>query len=187
MAVMSQPDSRRVFRIKSPFQQMRVAGIACVAALVIVFLTLPPADSWIILILGAVLLLALGIGYWFLTRTRLEISPQEIVYYGIGYAVRSRWSNIKGYGKRVFGAQTYEALLLTEPGIEVSGWMKLGYALMPVAEIASAAQGRIFIPEGLGEYQDAIPVGIFDGDWRSSELGALIKQYAPEAFDHLIT
>lgn len=176
----------RTFRINSPLQQMGMAIAACVIALVIVFLTLPPGDTWIILLLAAVLLFSLGLAYGLLTRTRLTVSSDGITFYGIGYHVASTWNNLKGYGTRTLGAKSVESLILTQPGIEVSGWMKAAYALMPVAEIASAAQGRVFIPQGLSRYQDVIPVSMFDKDWRSGELGALIQQYAPQAFDNHI-
>jgi hypothetical protein len=52
--------------------------------------------------------------------------------------------------------------------------------------VAAVAQGR-YIPSGrLGDYASVIPVALYADDWRNSELGVLIKRYAPQAFDNLI-
>lgn len=176
----------RTFRIASLTRALAPAAITCVAAFVIVAATTGgDKDAGVILaILGAVLLFSLGLAAWLLTRTRLEVSSDGIVYHAIGYRVRSTWPNLIGYGKRAQGTLSYESLILKQPGIEVSRWLRWSYALMPLAAVASAAQGEIFIPERLSRYADNIPVALFSADWQTDELGALIRRFAPQVFEH---
>jgi hypothetical protein len=176
----------RVFRIASLTRALAPAAITCVIAFVIVAATMGGEEhaGTILLILGAVLLFALGLAAWLLTRTRLEVSSDGIIYHAIGYRVRSTWPNLIGYGKRAQGTLSYESLILREPGIEVSRWLRWSYALMPLAAVASAAQGEIFIPERLSRLADNIPVALFSKDWQADELGTLIHRYAPHVFEH---
>ncbi len=172
----------RTFPIASPAKAMIPAILACAFALGVVFVLLEPRDRWIILLLAVVMLLSLGLIVVLLGQTRLEVSPQGIVYYAPGYRVRSDWANIEGYAERVVGTQDVESLILREPGMELSRWMRIGYSLMPAASMAALVRGRVIMPGTLDRYQDIIPVGLFADDWRNSELGDLIKQYAPQAY-----
>ena len=97
--------------------------------------------------------------------------------------MRSTWDNLEGYGKRKMRSVTYEALILRQPNIERSSWVGASFFLMPKVEAAAPNGGKTSIPLVLAKYQDFIPVSMFARDWRSGELGALIKQYAPQAYD----
>jgi hypothetical protein len=64
----------------------------------------------------------------------------------------------------------------------MSGWMAFAYKLLPFAQVISMLDGRS-IPASLSGIEDAIPVGMFDKDWRSGEIGAIVRSYAPRALD----
>jgi hypothetical protein len=64
----------------------------------------------------------------------------------------------------------------------MSGWMSFTYRLMPFLQVVSALDGR-YIPASLAGIEDAIPVGLFDHEWRTGELGSIIRGYAPAAID----
>jgi hypothetical protein len=83
------------------------------------------------------------------------------------------------------GAQDIESLILREPGLQMVPWMQVGYKLMPAATVVSLLDGdsRVFVPRSMSNYTDAIPVGMFDKHWRDGEIGVLVKQYAPQAFE----
>ena len=98
--------------------------------------------------------------------------------------MRSTWDNLEGYGKRKMRSVTYELLILRQPNIERSGWIGASFFLMPTVKAAAPNGGTTSIPITLAKYQDFIPVSMFAHDWRSSELGALVKQYAPQAYRH---
>ena len=177
----------RTFRVASPLKRLTPLLITCVFTIGLIYVVSKPDERAFFPFLIVVLAFSVALAYWLMSRTRLVVSSDGIVNYSIGYNVRSSWGNIEGYGKRTLGSQTVECLILREPGIEVSRWMQIGYALMPAAQVAAAAQGR-YMPSGrLGSYASVIPVALYADDWRSSELGALIQRYAPQAFDNLVT
>ena len=61
---------------------------------------------------------------------------------------------------------------------------RLGYQLLPLMNIISLLTGRSFQPNQLARYEGVIPVEMFDKNWRSGEIGRLIKQYAPQAYEN---
>jgi hypothetical protein len=148
-----------------------------------ILLAVTPSDEWWIAgIVGGVLLVSVGIAAWLLRLTRLDAGPDGIAYHAIGYRVAGAWADVTGYAERTSGMHTYEALILSRSGIEMSGWMSFAYRLMPLAQVVSALDGR-YIPASLAGIEDAIPVGLFDHDWRSGELGSIVRSYAPGALD----
>jgi hypothetical protein len=171
----------RTFRVISPLRHLAPAFITCLVALGIVYFTLETDEKWIVGIVAGVMAVGLGLGLWLTTRTRLEITPQQIIYHGAGYRVRSSWDNITGCEMRVLGASDIECLILRKPGMEMSGWMSVGAKLMPAANVAAVLSGRPPDYTSIQSYANLIPVGIFDTNWRTGEIGALIAQYAPDA------
>jgi len=110
-----------------------------------------------------------GFLYWRATRARLEVSSAGIAYIDTLYTIRSTWDNIPGCGQQSRGVlPAEEALVLRESGLEFSSWI--------VSNRSRAAN-----------LSSMIPVSRFADDWRSSELGVLVKRYAPKAFENLIT
>jgi hypothetical protein len=156
--------------------------VTCLVTVGILLAVTPSEDWWIVGIVGGVLLLSVGIAVWLMGRTRLDVSPEGITYHAIGYRVAGPWSEVTGVAKRVMGASSYESLILRTPGIEMSGWMAFAYKLLPFAQVISMLDGRS-IPASLSGIEDAIPVGMFDKDWRSGEIGAIVRSYAPRALD----
>ena len=183
---MTQPTSIRTFRVASPLKTLTPLILTAIFTVGLIYVISEPDARFAVWIVAAVLAFSVVFAYYLLSRTRLEVSSDGITYYAIGFRVRSTWDNLEGYGKRVLGAQSVESLILRKPGIEVSRWMQIGYNLMPAAQVAAAAQGRYLPSSRLSSYADVIPVALYSENWRSSELGALIKQYAPQAFDNLI-
>ncbi|MFN8520976.1 MAG: hypothetical protein U0667_16645 [Chloroflexota bacterium] len=173
---------RRTFRVRSPWRPLvplvLFGGIA-----VAILLALTPAEDWfIVAIVAAVLLLSGTIGLWLMTRTRLEVGPERVTYHAIGYRVSGSWADVTGWDRRVLGANDYDSLILRGSGLEMSGWMAFLYRLMPAASVAAFLGGGVVPSSSLEGQKDAIPVGLFDKDWRAGEIGALVRQYAPQAF-----
>lgn len=177
--------TKRMFRVSNPTRYLRTAALVCFGTLILLFLVTGSEEYGMLTIffLGVVMAIGLGIGWWVMTRTRLELTPDEIVYHSIGYKVRSSWENVEGWGKRVQGVHDIDSLILREPGMELSGWMRAGDALMPVMNIAALLSGRPIRVSQLDSYSDVIPVGMFDQAWRDGEIGALVRQYAPGAYE----
>lgn len=175
--------TKQTFRVSDPTRYLRTAVLVCVGTLILLFVIAEPDERWTVLIVAIPMALGLGLGWWLMTRTRLEIMPDEIVYHAIGFKVRSSWNNVEGWGKSVQGIHDIESLILREPGMELSGWMRAAYALMPAANVAALLSGRPVQVNQLDQSSSVIPVGMFDPAWRDGAIGALIRQYAPEAFD----
>ena len=174
---------KQVFRVREVLPLLRPAFFACLLAFGVVFFVMEGEHRWTIsAILGGILLLSLALCYWLMTITRLEITPDEIIYQAIGYRVRSRWKKVEGYGTRLQGAVDLECLILREAGMELSWWMRLGYQILPLMNIAALFSGHAYIPNQLSQYASVVPVGMFDKHWRSGEIGALVQRYAPKAY-----
>lgn len=183
---MTESDTTQVFRVNSPTRLLTpVIGVSVVTVGVI-FLASKPDERWIALVIGGVLLVSIAIAAWLVTRTHLDVSAREITYHAIGYRVRSSWGNLAGWGKRVQGAQDLDCLILREPGMELSGWLAIGYQLLPFMNVAALLTGRTVHDSQLDLYANVIPVGMFDRDWRGGEIGAAIQRYAPQAYENAI-
>lgn len=141
----------------------------------------PDAATWAVAIIGSVLFFALCMAvYVGMTRVRLEVSPQGIAYHSLGYKVASTWDNIAGIGDVRAGQYTYEGLLLREPGLAVSEWLRTGTAAYPFMAVLAALGGRPIPPlQSLESYGRGIPLGLFVTNWRRSTLGDDIRRYAP--------
>lgn len=174
---------RTTFRVRSMLRQLGPLLATSAVTMVILLLVTEPEAHIAVWATGGVLLLAIGIVAWLVTRTRLDIGPDGITYHAIGFRVVARWDDLVGYGKRVMGMSEVECLVLRGSGMEVSGWLAAGYRLMPLASILSMFSGRPMSADRMSDYADVIPIGVFDSDWRTGAIGALVRQYAPHAFD----
>ncbi len=182
-ADLSASEPKQTFRVRDPLPLLRPAFFACLLAFGVVFFVSEPETRGIVSgVLGGVLLFSLALGYWLMTITRLEISPEGIVYHAIGYRVRSSWGNVTGTARRLQGALELDCLMLREPGMELSWWMRLSYQLLPLMNIVALLSGHAYQPNQLDRYASVIPVEMFDRQWYSGEIGRLIQRYAPAAY-----
>lgn len=90
---------------------------------------------------------------------RLEVSPEGIEYFQMGYRLKTTWDNIERIGMIPMGLLMAEGLILRE----------------------SALQGKIFGRKNLerNRLDRAIPLTLFQPWWREGDLGEEIKRYAP--------
>jgi hypothetical protein len=176
--------STKTFHVASPMITLLPAALVCVAAFVIIPMLVPTRDALFLPVLAAALAAIFLLMVWMVGQIRLEVSPDGLVFHSLGYRVRSSWDNLAGVGKRRMRSQTYEALILRQPTIEMVGWIGASYRLMPAVAAASPDGGKTSVPFALAKYQEFIPVALFARDWRRSELGELIRRYAPQAFNH---
>ncbi len=184
-AVLGATNKKQTFRVREVLPLLRPAFFACVFAFVVVFLVMEEDTRWIVsAVLGGVLLFSLALCYWLMTITRLEVTPDEVIYHAIGYKVRSTWKNVEGYGERLQGAVDLECLILREAGIELSWWMRFSYQILPLMNIAALFSGQAYIPNPLNQYSGVIPVGMFDKGWRDGEIGSFVRRYAPGAYEN---
>lgn len=182
MAQISLSSSKRTFRVHSMLRWLATPTIACVVILVIIFAVSEPRDRVILPWMVLIMAIALGFAALMIYIMRLEISSEGILYGLPGMRMRTTWDNIEGYAFRTSASGQYTALVLRQPG-QLSGWMMplLGLSTaMPTVEGMRARRGK-------SEFEKSIPISMFAPDWRDGDLGALIRQYAPAAYDNLVS
>lgn len=171
----------RTFRIRSLTRQLWPLVITCLVTMGILLVVTDADSRPLLLIVGAVLVLAVLLAAWLLSRTKLEIGPEGVTYHAIGYRVRGRWPDVLGYDHRLLGASDVESLILRQSGLEMAGWLAAGSSIAELFSWLSIFSDRPQPRPSWRELGDAIPVGTFDSDWRNGEIGALVRQYAPTA------
>ena len=93
---------------------------------------------------------------------RLEVSPESVEYFQMGYRLKTTWDNVERIGMIPMGLLMAEGLILRE----------------------SALQEKILGRKNLerNRLDRAIPLTLFQPWWRESDLGEEIKHYAPYLF-----
>ena len=182
MAQLGVSAAKRSFHVHSMLRWLALPALVCAIALVLIAAVSKPEDRvilpWMILFFAVVL----AIVAFFIYLVRLEVSPEGIVCYYPGMRIRSTWDNIEGYGYRTMSGWKLMSLVLRQPGLEISGWMRPLMGITTAMPTIEGMQAR----RGLAEMEKTIPVSMFAADWREGDLGALIRQYAPEAFDKMV-
>lgn len=104
------------------------------------------------------------------------ITSEGITFCSLGYRIYTPWNNIQGLGKSRYGAYHPPALLLQEPAVK--GLIRDGN------QLERATVERRWPIRKKDAPNDAIPL-LFTvpANWQESELGHVIKQYAPQAFN----
>lgn len=95
-------------------------------------------------------------------RMRIVISEEVIEFHTFGYSIIGSWHNVSRIQKLKRGKQPVECLILnrsTFVGSSVWLWMGSGLSM-----------------------RNAIPLGDFSFDWRSTPLGIAIYQHVPHLF-----
>lgn len=90
---------------------------------------------------------------------RLEVSPEGIEYFQMGYHLKTTWDNVERVGMIPMGLLMAEGLILRE----------------------SALQGKMLGRKNLerNRLDRAVPLTLFQPWWRENGLGEEIKRYAP--------
>lgn len=89
----------------------------------------------------------------------IRINANDLYYRAFGYSVSVHWKNIKKIVQR--GMLKYDCLIVDKSTEGVKIW---------------------FPGELWGTSETPIPISSFDKNWRDSDLGRQIKQYAPHLF-----
>lgn len=113
------------------------------------------------LIGGVQLLLAWG-NLQLINTLKIVTSPEQLEFYSPGVAISTSWDNLERVGltKRRFTNVPNESLFLRNPPTQ---------KITPFFKVFQKAPEK------------QIPLSMFS-DWRTSELGEEIKQYAPHLF-----
>ncbi|HEX2916685.1 MAG TPA: hypothetical protein VH186_38345 [Chloroflexia bacterium] len=120
--------------------------------------------------------------YWSIGAERLKVGPDGIEYSGSGFSIKTGWVNLVSVGPASTGSSITTGLIL-DPTISnptrVRGFLKVYLALQPIFVLLTHSF-RSIIDES---FNRAIPVGMFQPDWQETEIGSLVRRYAPWVFD----
>ncbi len=98
-------------------------------------------------------------------KEQLIVNKDGIEHNSFGYKLRSNWTNAQSIKTAGILGQISGVYVIPNT---VDNWLKL-----PIKWLVNINQQ--------GEY--FVPLSIFDTNWRDSELGGQIKQYAPHLFE----
>jgi len=98
---------------------------------------------------------------------RIVISKNGIAWHSLGFSLSARWEDMEKISHRFYGFSIQEGLAITKLMIRIH---KTGVGYLPT-------------PWQIPPVRPFIPLSCFVNNWRDSELGRQIKQYAPHLFD----
>jgi hypothetical protein len=154
------------------------------------FLTLLPAinesiaDSVVSILIAMAFFVFVTYVYVVLRRVRLVISHEGIAFYGWGYRMYTPWYNVIGT----------ESLSFSSPvNFRQFAGLKLRQKALLNMKLEDGIQQGIAVLEtdwwnpawSMARFAGIFPIGNMVGgfNWRESELGAVIRYYAPQAFE----
>ncbi len=101
-----------------------------------------------------------------MTTERVTLSDSGIEYHRIGLTFHTKWENLRDINTHWFSFFEQEGISLDPDLIRITEWWQGSY------KTYGGWSQKVFIP--LSKFSD---------NWRDSELGQQIKQYAPHLFE----
>jgi hypothetical protein len=165
------PASRRRRTYRNPAAAMLLTVWIAVIAYFVFFLVLVTRGSryplrpedYLNIGLAAFVLGLIGLGLHLPpVLVHLDITPDEIVYYGLGYTIRAPWTAVTGTGVMWVGQQRIRGLVLHAPAVTVRPWLT-SMLRLPLARAYLARLNRYPLPmlEGNEDYRRFVPVDLF--------------------------
>lgn len=172
----------RTYMLLLPF-----LGIVCI---ILAILMMMPALNdnvvsnivpMLVMLVLAALLIWLYIG---VRSSRLVLSQEGITYYNLFYRMYTPWHNVVGVGSVPYAFPLnflkYKGLKLRERAIvpgKLEDGLRYGVAVIDSKWFAA----------GMVRYASIFnfPYGVGGRNWQKKELGAYIRQYAPQAFGEM--
>jgi len=99
--------------------------------------------------------------------SHIVVSASGVVWNGPGFTLSTHWKHIVRISHRVYGFSIQEGLTVTKITVQIH---KTGIGYLPT-------------PWHIPPVRPFIPLSCFFDNWRDSELGKQIRQYAPHLFE----
>jgi len=96
----------------------------------------------------------------------IVVSEDGVIWNGPGFTLGTRWEDIEDISRHVYGFSIQEGLASNKLMIQINN---KGVGYLPT-------------PWQTPPFKPFIPLSCFVHNWRDSELGGQIKQYAPHLF-----
>ena len=100
---------------------------------------------------------------------RIVVSKNGVAWHSLGFTLSTKWEDIEKISRRFYGFSVHEGLAITKLSLRIN---KTGVGYLPT-------------PWQIPPVKPFIPLSCFVDNWRDSELGGQIKQYAPHLFENL--
>lgn len=101
--------------------------------------------------------------------SHIIVSKNGVLWRSLGFTLSTSWEDIEKISHHVYGFSIQEGLAVTRLKLQIN---KTGIGYLPT-------------PWQIPPFKPFIPLSCFVDNWRDSELGGQIKQYAPHLFENL--
>mgnify|MGYP000400860845 CR=1 FL=1 len=157
------------------FRRLALVVGALVVVPVLLAIMGEPIDGIVIAAFVVLIVMCVAIFVWFFTRVRLTVTPEGVTFHSIGMSVSSPWSNVERIDtKLMYGEGNVEGLVLREPGLQASAFLRVGSFLDFGAQMSMKA------------YEQFIPISsILTNEWRQTEFADELRRYAPHLIGQL--
>ena len=156
------------YYLTSRFKLLHTASGFALSVLIALLLhslwNLPIVNLFLLILLGFTIISAI---YW-IRKENIAISEEGIEYQGPDVAFKTKWEHIEKISSGSYFPIKIEGMIVDKSSIKVA---KMAFGTIKRFPSWGFSQ-RVFIP-----------LSCFSEDWRDSELGQQIKQYAPHLFE----
>lgn len=100
--------------------------------------------------------------------SHITVSRSGVVWHSLGFTLSASWEDIEKISHSIYGFSIQEGLSITKLKVRINeegGYLPTPWQSPPLKPF--------------------IPLSCFGDNWRDSELGQQIKQYAPHLFENL--
>lgn len=108
-----------------------------------------------------------ALAFYNVPTSHIVVSQDGVVWNSLGFTLRTRWEDIEKISHHLYGFSIQEGLASTKLMVQIN---KTGIGYLPT-------------PWQIPPVKPFIPLSCFVHNWRDSELGGQIKQYAPHLFE----
>ena len=98
---------------------------------------------------------------------RIVVSKNGVAWHSLGFTLSTSWADIERISHHVYGLSIQEGLAVTRLKLQIH---KTGLGYLPT-------------PWQTPPFKPFIPLSCFVHNWRDSDLGTQIKNYAPHLFE----
>jgi len=97
---------------------------------------------------------------------RIVVSKHGVAWHSLGFTLSTGWEDIEKISRHVYGLSIHEGLAATRLKLQIH---QIGIGYLPT-------------PWQTPPFKPFIPLSCFVHNWRDSDLGSQIKNYAPHLF-----
>jgi hypothetical protein len=110
----------------------------------------------------------IALAFYNVPTSHIVVSEDGVVWHSLGFTLWTRWEDIEEISYHLYGFSIQEGLASTKLMVRIN---KAGVGYLPT-------------PWQIPPVKPFIPLSCFVDNWRTSELGQQIKQYAPHLFEN---